>query len=302
MKELTKDLLWKAIVEDLFEDFMDYFFEEYVHLIDFEKGYTFLDKELQTILPDADNSDRIVDKLVKVWLKNGEEKWILIHIEVQGYWDNRFSYRTYSSHYRIRDKYDKPVGVFVIYTDKNPTFHPKEYREECFGTLSLLQFPTYKVLDHPPEKETKKDNPFSIVMEVVWYEIMKQQQKNKISDEDYLEIGTKIVWKLARRDYGRDRIQKVLQFTKYYVPFEKPKNFVKFGEEIYIVLENKKDMGIIELVRNHEIEVIREKGREEGVETIIKNGLDADFSLEQISLITKLSIDEVKSIIKKNEW
>lgn len=61
-------------------------------------------------------------------------------------------------------------------------------------------------------------------------------------------------------------------------------------------------MGIIELVRNYEIEMIREKGREEGREEVIKKSLDAGFSLEQISFITDLSIDEVKSIIKKNEW
>jgi len=147
MSKSTKDELWKSIIEDLFEDFMHYFFPNHVHLIDFEKGYTFLDKELHTILPDSENKNRRADKLVKVWLKNGEEKWILIHIEV------------------------------------------------------------------------------------VWYEI----RKNRLSDENLLETAKKIVWKLAREGYERRTIQKVLQFIKYYTPFEKKKFFHKFEEEISIV-------------------------------------------------------------------
>jgi hypothetical protein len=41
-----------------------------------------LDKELQRIVPRAKQGRRTVDKLVKVWLKSGEERWLLIHVEV----------------------------------------------------------------------------------------------------------------------------------------------------------------------------------------------------------------------------
>ena len=52
---------------------------------------------------------KFVDKLVKVFTRTGKEKWILIHIEVQGYQDRDFAKRKFTYFYRILDKYDKPV-------------------------------------------------------------------------------------------------------------------------------------------------------------------------------------------------
>ena len=37
--------------------------------------------------PEAVEGNRRADLLIKVPLKNGQEKWILLHIEVQGYQD-----------------------------------------------------------------------------------------------------------------------------------------------------------------------------------------------------------------------
>jgi len=38
------DSLWKAILEDVFDDFLKFFFKEDARLFDFEKGFVFLDK------------------------------------------------------------------------------------------------------------------------------------------------------------------------------------------------------------------------------------------------------------------
>lgn len=53
---------------------------ELVAMADFSRGYSFLDKELQKISLPSRKGKKFVDKLVKVHLKNGEEKWILFHI------------------------------------------------------------------------------------------------------------------------------------------------------------------------------------------------------------------------------
>ncbi len=37
-----KDTLWKAIIEDLIEEFLHFFFPENVDQIDFERGFTYL--------------------------------------------------------------------------------------------------------------------------------------------------------------------------------------------------------------------------------------------------------------------
>ena len=45
---------------------------------------TFLDKELQKILPNAQNGRTYADKLVQVYFLDGQSHWVLIHVEVQG--------------------------------------------------------------------------------------------------------------------------------------------------------------------------------------------------------------------------
>jgi len=89
------DSLWKAILEDLFDDFSYFFFPNAQELFDFSRPFEFLDKELEQLFPsDPDDfSPRYVDKLVKVFTKQDGEQWILVHIEVQGSSDASFEQR-----------------------------------------------------------------------------------------------------------------------------------------------------------------------------------------------------------------
>ena len=82
--KVTKDILWKGIIEDCFEDFFQFFLPGMGGKIDFERGVVFLDKELEQLMPESVNNPRYADKLVKLCTKDGEEHWILIHIEAQG--------------------------------------------------------------------------------------------------------------------------------------------------------------------------------------------------------------------------
>ena len=50
LKSLTRDKLWKAIIEDLADDFLRYFFPEWVEKeVDFTIPFEFLDKELDKL-------------------------------------------------------------------------------------------------------------------------------------------------------------------------------------------------------------------------------------------------------------
>ena len=69
------DSPWKDILDLQFEEFMAFFFPSAHARIDWRAGHEFLDKELQKITLDAALGRRVVDKLVKVHLKNGREQW-----------------------------------------------------------------------------------------------------------------------------------------------------------------------------------------------------------------------------------
>ena len=95
------DSPWKEVIEVFFPAFMAFFFPKIHAGIDWSKGYQFLDKELQKVVRDAPSGRRYVDKLVKVFLQEGREAWLLIHIEIQNERDPGFPERMYIYHYRL---------------------------------------------------------------------------------------------------------------------------------------------------------------------------------------------------------
>ena len=80
---IDQDGLWKKAIRDLFEDFLLFFAPELHAHVDFSKTPDFLQQELFQEVADKKKGRRMADKSVKVILKDGVEKWILIHVEVQ---------------------------------------------------------------------------------------------------------------------------------------------------------------------------------------------------------------------------
>jgi hypothetical protein len=58
--------------------------------VDWSRGYESLDKELHRIMPESEVSNRLADMLFKVWLHDGQETWLLIHIEIQAQAEEKF--------------------------------------------------------------------------------------------------------------------------------------------------------------------------------------------------------------------
>lgn len=124
---------WKEVISLYFKDFIKFFFPDIYDEIDFEAGFEFLDKEFNKIVKDSTEKKRYVDKLVKVYLKSGQEKWLLIHIEVQSDYEKEFAQRLYIYHYRISDRFNKEVITLAILTDKNKNYRPNIYKEGRWG-------------------------------------------------------------------------------------------------------------------------------------------------------------------------
>lgn len=141
------DSPWKEILDDYFKDFMLFFFSDAYAAIDWSRDVEFFDKELQKIVHDAELGRRYADKLVKVWLTDGAEVWVMIHVEVQGQQETGFELRIYVYNHRIFERYNAPVASFVILTDDDPDWRPVEHRQELFGTETTFRFKTVKLLD-----------------------------------------------------------------------------------------------------------------------------------------------------------
>jgi hypothetical protein len=113
------DSPWKEGLEEYFPEFMAFFFPEIEQDIDWDRGITFLDTELQQVVRDAELGRRWADKLVQVWRKDGQETWVLCHIEIQNQKEEGFALRMLVYNYRLRDRYNIPVVSLAVLSDEN---------------------------------------------------------------------------------------------------------------------------------------------------------------------------------------
>ena len=80
---IDRDGAWKEAIERFLREFLGFFFPPVARDIDWRRKPVFRDKELRRIAPRSESESGVADSLVQVWLRDGRETWLLIHIEVQ---------------------------------------------------------------------------------------------------------------------------------------------------------------------------------------------------------------------------
>ncbi|MGB1204193.1 MAG: hypothetical protein ACPG5B_01035 [Chitinophagales bacterium] len=202
---------WKTIIEELFDDFMAFFMPELFEEIDFTKEVLFLDKELQTIMPQTERKGKkIGDCLAKVFLKSGEEKWILVHIEVQSSYKANFSARMFKYFYRIFDKFGQKIAAIAIFTDDK---HPKNYniyRDEFFGTRITYEYNAYKISEQTIESLQNQTNPFALAILANKYVLASKNKKHQ-----RLQFKINLLKLMRKQKFSKRKMLGVFNFVKY---------------------------------------------------------------------------------------
>ena len=285
------DTLWKGILENICDDFLRFFFEDAEKLFDLERGFQFLDKELEQLFPTEEiEAPKFVDKLVKVYTKTGEEDWILVHIEVQGYDDKDFAKRMFTYFYRILDKYGKPVTAIAIFTDANRKFHPAVYNYKYLGSKLVYEFNTYKIIEQDETALMENENPFSIVVLTVLLAL----KKKKLDDDSLFDLKYSLAKNLLRRKISKKKIDDLLIFLQRYISFADQGYNVKFDKEIGALTENSKSMGIREMV----LDKAEKKGVEKAtVSFIVSLWETGNYTVSQIASLVKVSEAFVQNTI-----
>jgi len=278
METVTTELdnPWKKVIEIYFKEFMLFFFPEIYDRIDFNRGYDFLDKELRRVLRNIKIMKRqLVDKLVKVWLKNGQIFFIYIHIEVQGEKDPNFAKRVFVYYYRLFDNYGENVISLAILSDDQEDWRPNNYANEFGGFDVCFRFPLIKLLDYEWEELEKSNNPFSIVVRIhlkaletdgnhqkrlFWKKrLFKALYEEKFSKQDILELFRFLDWVMA--------LPKALeqQFDQFTIQYEEEKrmpyvtSLERFGIEKGFKEGHRKGLkiGILQQSRKSVLDVLR---------------------------------------------
>ncbi len=276
---MEQDSPWKEVLEDLFEEFLEFFFPEVHRDLDFSKGYEFLDKELQQILVESETGARVVDKLVKVYLRNGGESWLLIHIEIQGYAQAEFPKRMYVYNYRIFDKFDRDVVSLALLTDDDPGFRPQEYRRERWNFAVTCKYPFVKILDYNkrlPELEASA-HPFALIVRA----FLKTLEAEGNAQATYRWKKTFLL-ELYRLGLSRETVRKLYKFIDWIMRLPQEMNEALYYE--LKTIEENKAMPYITTAERIGMEKGMEKGVEKGMKTVITKMLKTKFGEDGRSL------------------
>jgi len=298
MKERKSDILWKVVMEEVFDDLLRFIFPDADQVYDLDRGFEFLDKELAEMYPEPDKKTetRHADKLVKVFNREGQEEWVLCHIEIQGQTKKKdrplFADRMVRYFIRIWDRYQKPISAVAVFTGHDGKKMPARFEYEYRKTRLLYEYHTISILDFTDDELEKSNNPFAQVVIAARMSLM----EGKIPELDLLDRKVLIASKLLRKGFPQRKIRAILIFLKSYVLFVDPKMNRIFTERIQSQDKNNV-MGIDEYMKEVGKEEGRKEERENNSRLFVENLLkDGSFSIKKIASLANVTVNFVNKI------
>lgn len=273
------DPLWKSILEQTFSHFLRFIFSDADTVFDLNKPFDYLDKEFESLFPPESNGRgvRYVDKLVKVFLKDGSEQFVLCHVEIQsskGRGD--LAERMFRYFYRIWDRYGVPVTAIAILADGSKEYRPMVYLQKFMGTTLRYDFNSYKILDQEESALRANENPFSVIVLTAFLAIVNK----KVSDEGLKAIKHDLYDEMMKREMDKETRQGLYDFLTYYVSFDNEQVLSIFEEEIKTKVGRSNTMGTQEYL----LDKAERKGVEKGIKEGIRKGIEKGKREEAIAI------------------
>jgi len=150
---------WKEALGLFLSDFLALLQPRIHEAVDWSRPYESLDTELQQLSRGARVGRRLADRLFRVWRRDGEETWILVHIEVQARKECDFAERMFVYGYRIFDHFRRPAVSLAVLCDKDPAWRPDTFGYTIWGSSVDFRFLTVKLLDHWSDVAALESNP-----------------------------------------------------------------------------------------------------------------------------------------------
>jgi predicted transposase/invertase (TIGR01784 family) len=279
------DTPWKNALDRYFKEGMQLLFPTVYDAINWQQAPEFLDKELQKTLAKGERPKTEADKLVKVQLNTGEEKWLLIHIEVQGSPQKDFAERMFRYNSRIRDRYKKDVISLAVLSDTNKRFRQNTYRYTELGFKMTMHFPICKLLDFEPRREELlvSDNVFGFI-------VLAQLDAKQIKDpHQRMNAKLNLIRELFRRGLNKEDVIHLFNLIDWFInlPHNLEQAFIDKIEEI----EEEQKVEYVNTVER----LAMEKGKLEGEQIgILKTRLeDARIMVKEFNLSIQIVAEKL---------
>ena len=289
--------LWKDLIEKFFYSLLKRALPELYEKADITKEPRFLDKEFRDILNTADpeihTSPHFADFVLEVPLQNGENKWVILHIEAQGRGGGNLAVRMYTYKSLIFVHYQKEPVALAIITDKRPSGEPKYYSYNDCGTESIYKYNSLVLSELDDEELLSSDNPIDLVLCAAKLAVTTKEELRKFN------FLRQTITLLNERGWSLEEKRDLLLFTERIVNMKD----ITLLKEYREVLEREREgkaMYIPVLLRDTAAEIEQrgiEKGIEKGRLEIARNLIAAGIPADVIAKSTHLSLEQIRVLM-----
>lgn len=270
-------------------EFLEFFFPGIAREIDWREPPEFLDKELGKLERRSRSKARRADSLVKVNRKaDGEPIRVLVHIEVQSWYDRDFALRMFTSYYRLFDLSSQPLCQLAVFADKGKGWAPSGFTTELWGTRLTLEFPVAKLQEYNGDEqlnELARDiNPFGLIVAATL-----QAQETRRDSRERLRVKNELTKWLLQSGQDEREIRRLYRFVDWLLEMTPALESLHRNDMADYEKENKMPPYITAIER-HGIE----QGIEQGIERVARRMRARGFTLQQIELATEASLEQLE--------
>jgi Domain of unknown function (DUF4351) len=233
-----------------------------------------------------------VDKLVKVYLRNGEEKWLLLHVEIQNQKEEEFSERVYIYSTRLFDKFRREVASFAILGDTDRHWRPQSFHQEALGSRHDFSFQIAKLVDYKERvgELADSDNPFAIVVQA---HLTAQATKGKASQQRRRQRKYSLTTMLYERGWSEQEVIDLYRFIDWVLTL--PLELEEAFREDLETYERGKNMPYISAIEKMGEARGKVEGKVELISFLLAHQVGA-ISAETAEEIKKLPIEQLEQL------
>ncbi|MBQ7560624.1 MAG: hypothetical protein IJS99_02150 [Synergistaceae bacterium] len=287
------DELWKDFIADFWREILEKFIPGLYIKADLNHEPEFLDKELHDILAAFNDNEintpkRYVDKLLKIFLKEGGEEWVLLHIEIQDKGGEDFALRMFRYYCLLFTHYNKNPVALAILTAGRPKNENDFYKADLFGTSIEYKYNLVKAYEVSDKELLSGDS----LVDLFIYSV-KIAAKYRKSDKSKVGYMKKIAKLLSDRGLDKDRRRAFIMYLERVMSLSDIQYRLEFRDYLDTLFEERRNgvryKGELELTWDAGIE----KGIRQNICDFIKSGLLSD---EQIAAVVKRPIEFITSL------
>lgn len=267
--------------------FLAFFYPDIHADIDWQRGYVALDKEFQQIVRRAKIGKCLADKLFKVWLRDGAERWLLIHIEVQGEPEPDFPERMFNYNVAVWRLYNQTVVGLAVLCDDRADWRPTNFGYGHWGCRTGTTFRPVKLLDFARDLESlaRHDNPFATV---VLAHCQALRTRRDPANRRFEKLN--VVKSLYEHGWSKEDVRQLFRLIDWIMTL--PEDLEEaFRIDVFAFEEEKKMPYLSSIERNalkKGMEQGLEKGEEKGLLRAIDLALEAKFGRQGRKLMSKV--------------